>query len=61
MDLHLTFQLVFLGILDQYTFPLMLLISTAAAIIGTYSAPPTNEETLKKFYKMCDPGDFGNP
>lgn len=39
----------------------MLLISTAAAIIGTYSTPPTNEETLKKFYKNVRPWGFWKP
>ena len=35
----LTFRFFFDGVLDTYTFPLMLLISFVACIIGTYSAP----------------------
>ncbi|MGB2846809.1 MAG: sodium:solute symporter family protein [Saprospiraceae bacterium] len=57
----LTFRFIFPGVLDLYTFPLMLLISTVAAIIGTYSAPPTNEDTLKKFYKNVRPWGFWKP
>ncbi|MBK7438416.1 MAG: hypothetical protein IPI77_16850 [Saprospiraceae bacterium] len=48
----LTFRFIFPGVLDLYAFPLMLLISTVAAIIGTHSAPPTNEDTLKNSTKM---------
>lgn len=57
----LTFRYIFDGILDLYTFPLMLLISVIACIIGTYSAPPTKEEELKKFYKTVRPWGFWKP
>lgn len=57
----LTFRFIFDGILDTYTFPLMLLISIIACIIGTYAAPPVNEETLKAFYKNVRPWGFWKP
>ena len=47
--------------LDLYYFPLILLISIIGAIIGTYSAPPTEEEILKKFYKTVRPWGFWRP
>ncbi len=57
----LTFRFIFDGILDTYTFPLMLLISVIACLIGTYSAPPVDEEVLKKFYKNVRPWGFWKP
>ncbi len=57
----LTFRFIFDGILDTYTFPLMLLISVIACLIGTYSAPPVEEEVLKKFYKNVRPWGFWKP
>ncbi len=57
----LTFRFIFDGILDTYTFPLMLLISLIACLIGTYSAPPVDEEVLKKFYKNVRPWGFWKP
>lgn len=57
----LTFRFIFDGILDTYTFPLMLLISFIACLIGTYSSPPVDEEVLKKFYKSVRPWGFWKP
>ena len=57
----MTFPYIFKGILDLYYFPLMLLLSTAACIIGTLTSPPTDEETLKKFYKNIQPWGFWGP
>ncbi len=57
----LSFRYIFAGVLDLYTFPLMLLIAVAGCIIGTYSAPPVNEEVLKKFYKNVRPWGFWKP
>jgi SSS family solute:Na+ symporter len=57
----LTFRYIFDGILDLYTFPLMLLISVIACIVGTYSAPPVDEEVLKNFYKKIKPWGFWEP
>jgi hypothetical protein len=57
----LTFRYIFPGILDLYTFPLMLAISVIGCIIGTYSAPPVKEEVLKSFYKNVRPWGFWKP
>ncbi len=57
----LTFRYIFPGVLDTYTFPLMLLISVIACLIGTYTAPPVEEEVLKKFYKSVRPWGFWKP
>lgn len=57
----LTFRFIFDGVLDTYTFPLMLVISIIACLIGTYTAPPVDEEVLKKFYKTVRPWGFWKP
>jgi Na+/proline symporter len=57
----LIFPLVFTQTLDLYYFPLILLISVAGCVIGTYLAPPTDDETLKMFYKNVRPWGFWKP
>ncbi len=57
----LTFRFIFPGILDLYTFPLMLLISVVACLIGTYTSPPVEEESLKSFYRNVRPWGFWKP
>jgi len=57
----LSFRYIFPGVLDLYTFPLMLLIAVIGCIIGTYMAPPVNEEVLKDFYKNVRPWGFWKP
>lgn len=52
---------VFVGALPLYFFPVTLLLSVAGCIIGTYSAPPTEEKILKKFYKQVRPWGFWGP
>ncbi|MEA3476919.1 MAG: sodium:solute symporter, partial [Bacteroidota bacterium] len=47
--------------LDLYYFPIILVISAVAAIVGTYLKPPTDEETLKSFYKNVKPWGFWKP
>jgi SSS family solute:Na+ symporter len=47
--------------LDLYYFPIILVISAIAAIVGTYMKPPTDEETLKAFYKNVRPWGFWKP
>jgi len=47
--------------LDLYYFPLLLVISLAGALIGTYTSPPTDEETLKEFYRNVKPWGFWKP
>lgn len=56
--------LVFLKTYDGlflYIWPVLFLISIAGCIIGTYTAPPTNEQTLKSFYKTVKPWGFWKP
>ena len=57
----LSFRFIFDGVLDLYTFPLMLLISVIGCIIGTYTAPPVEEDVLKNFYKNVRPWGFWQP
>jgi len=47
--------------LDLYYFPILLVVSGIAAIVGTYLKPPTDEETLKSFYKNVKPWGFWKP
>ncbi|RNI29995.1 sodium:solute symporter [Rufibacter immobilis] len=56
----LIFPYLFDG-LDLYYFPLLLLVSLAGSIIGTYLAPPTDAETLKSFYRTIRPWGFWGP
>lgn len=51
----------FVGTLDLYYFPIILLLSLAGGIIGTYMAPPTDIETLKSFYRSVRPWGFWGP
>jgi len=44
-----------------YYFPLLFLISLAGCFIGTYTAPPTEKEVLKKFYSTVRPWGFWKP
>ncbi len=57
----LSFRYIFSGVLDLYTFPLMLLIAVTGCILGTYLAPPVDEDVLKKFYKNVRPWGFWKP
>ena len=47
--------------LDLYYFPLILVISIAGALVGTYTSPPTEEQTLKDFYRNVKPWGFWKP
>jgi Na+/proline symporter len=47
--------------LDLYYWPLLFVISLAGCFIGTYSAPPTDEDTLKHFYKTVKPWGCWEP
>jgi Na+/proline symporter len=57
----LSFRYIFPGILDLYTFPLMLLIALTGCILGTFLAPPVDDDVLKKFYKNVRPWGFWKP
>lgn len=56
--------LIFLDIYDGlflYVWPVIFLISIIGCIVGTYTAPPTELETLKSFYKTVKPWGFWKP
>lgn len=44
-----------------YFFPVQLVISLIGCFIGTYLAPPTSDDVLKKFYKTVRPWGFWKP
>jgi Na+/proline symporter len=44
-----------------YYFPIIFLFSVTGCIAGTYSAPPTEENALKNFYKKTRPWGFWSP
>jgi SSS family solute:Na+ symporter len=44
-----------------YFFPVQLVISVIGCIIGTYTAPPTGDDILKKFYSTVRPWGFWKP
>ena len=47
--------------LDLYYWPLLFLLSMAGSVIGSLVTPPTEEETLKSFYKTVRPWGFWKP
>lgn len=49
------------GILPLYYFPIILVCSVAGCIAGTYSAPPTDMDILKRFYVKTRPWGFWKP
>lgn len=55
------FPLVFEQTLELYLFPLLLLITTAGCILGTYAAPPTDLDVLVNFYGKTRPWGFWQP
>jgi len=57
----LVFTRFFSGVEFLYYFPLLFLLSLAGSVIGTYMAPPTDEKTLKSFYKTVRPWGFWKP
>ncbi len=57
----LIFPYVFSETLDLYYFPWLLLISIAGAMAGTFLTPPTDEKTLKDFYRNVRPWGFWGP
>ena len=57
----LVFPSIFSKTLDLYYFPLILAISVIGCIAGTFASPPTDEETLKSFYRNVKPWGFWKP
>jgi Na+/proline symporter len=51
----------FQGTLDLYYFPIILIVSAVGCLAGTFMAPPTDMETLKKFYRTVRPWGFWKP
>jgi Na+/proline symporter len=57
----LAFPFIFPNVLPLYVWPVLFLISIAGCLIGTYTAPPTDKEVLKKFYSTVRPWGFWKP
>ena len=57
----LIFPYIFSNTLDLYYFPYLLLISIVGAVVGTLLTKPTDEATLKEFYKSVNPWGFWGP
>jgi len=57
----LVFSHFFSGIEFLYYFPLLFLISAVGCLVGTYTAPPTDTEVLKSFYRTVKPWGFWKP
>lgn len=47
--------------LELYWWPVLFVLSIAGCLIGTYTAPPTDREVLKKFYFTVRPWGFWKP
>lgn len=56
-----TFRIFVPGAIDIYMFPITLLISMTASVLGTLLTRPESMETLKKFYKQTRPWGFWGP
>jgi len=57
----LAFPFIFPHTLPLYVWPLLFLISVIGCLVGTYVAPPTDAEVLKKFYSTIRPWGFWKP
>jgi solute:Na+ symporter, SSS family len=57
----LVFPYIFKDQLPLYNWPLLFLISVIGSFLGTYTAKPTDMETLKKFYATVRPWGFWKP
>jgi SSS family solute:Na+ symporter len=57
----LVFPYIFTNQLPLYNWPLLFLISVVGCLVGTYTAKPTDTETLKKFYLQVRPWGFWKP
>jgi Na+/proline symporter len=57
----LVFSRWFTGIEFLYYFPVLFALSIAGCLVGTFTAPATNMETLKKFYSTVRPWGFWKP
>jgi solute:Na+ symporter, SSS family len=57
----LVFPYIFTNQLPLYNWPLLFGISVLGCIVGTFTAKPTDTETLKKFYTQVRPWGFWKP
>lgn len=57
----LAFPYIFPDTLPLYVWSLLFLISLPGCFAGTYAAPPTDKEILKKFYTTVRPWGFWKP
>ncbi len=57
----LSFRFIFDGVLDLYTFPLMLLLAVIGCVVGTLMTKPVDEDILKEFYRNVKPWGFWGP
>lgn len=57
----LIFPYILPDTLPLYYWPLLFVISIAGCLIGTYAAPPTDENVLKSFYSTVKPWGFWKP
>ncbi|MDP4265081.1 MAG: sodium:solute symporter family protein [Bacteroidota bacterium] len=57
----LVFSRLFTGVEFLYYFPVLFLLSLAGCFLGTYLAPATDIEILKKFYATVRPWGFWKP
>jgi len=57
----LAFPFIFPHTLPLYVWPLLFLISIIGCLVGTYTAPPTDKEVLKRFYITVRPWGFWKP
>jgi len=57
----LVFPFIFPGTLPLYVWPLLFLISIVGCLVGTYTAPATEPEVLKSFYRTVRPWGFWKP
>lgn len=48
-------------LLPLFYFPLLFVVSLAGCVVGTYSAPPVDDETLQRFYITVRPWGFWKP
>ena len=57
----LVFSRWFTGIEFLYYFPVLFALSIVGCLVGTFTSPPTNMDTLKKFYSTVRPWGFWKP
>jgi Na+/proline symporter len=54
-------ELGVIGGLELYYWPVLFILSLIGCVVGTYTAPPTEMDTLKRFYSTVRPWGFWQP